>query len=115
MLRSTLSVSVLLSLLTALALSLAACSGDDGPRPDGAARDQAPGVDRALAREAVPAGDTACVSGEKRCATLYKIEECVGGAWKAIADCKTKTSGGQPCTCSPTHLFVCALGGKECP
>jgi hypothetical protein len=94
--------------------SLAGCSDDASP-VDGSPRGDAVTVaDRASVLDRV-AADTTCPEGEKRCGTLYVIHECVGGVWKPIADCKTRTSGGQPCTCSPTLMFVCALGGKECP
>ena len=110
-----LTVSFALALVLALTLPLAGCSDDASPADGLRLADGPPGHDLVVKKEAVVAGDTACPEGEKRCATLYKIHQCVGGVWKDTVDCETKKSGGQSCPCSPTLMFVCALGGKECP
>jgi hypothetical protein len=103
-----------LALVSALCAAVLGCSDDGGPSGDGRAGD-ARRADSAGWREARAEAALGCVEDSKRCPTLFKIQVCKGSAWHDSLDCTNKKRGGQQCTCSPTLMFVCAYGGKECP
>jgi hypothetical protein len=95
---------------------LGGCSGEvdpgppekDGPPP---AVDQAPPTPDT--QPAVEWGGQ-CNDGDKRCATLFVIQECKNGSWVDFVDCSKKKLGNDICKCSMTLMYKCSVGANLC-
>jgi hypothetical protein len=98
-------------------LWMGGCSGevDPGPDKDG----QPPAADQAVdqgAADMQPAVEWGgqCKDGDRRCATLFMVQECKNGSWVDVDDCSKKKLGSDPCTCSMTMMYKCSVGANLC-
>jgi len=97
--------------MVALCVCFLGCSDDTNkPTPDG----PAPADQLGLPDQALDLGPK-CTDGDKRCHGLDWIEVCTAGVWVDTVKCSDKKLGPDPCGCSITLMYVCAVGANICP